>query len=196
MVNHLKLIYIIYCDEDIQHVRFWSGDLARRCRTNEISDTSRNFSEAMQFWYSHLSGICRRKVMLKLFGESEDSARSDSSEKCCDVCDQGVIQMENRAAEMLDAIVIEVKLRLQSGFVEARLTWMKDIQLDRNESSTYGKSPQGKPWWRTFIRQAAAAGYIIRTVKTAKFGNSRSICFTFFEWWWTQGYRRCSNNAP
>ena len=51
--------HIFYCDEDIHHVGFWSGDLARRNRTNEISDTSRNFSEAMQFCYSHLSGICR-----------------------------------------------------------------------------------------------------------------------------------------
>ena len=49
--------------------------------------------------------------------------------------------------------------------------------MDRNESSAYGKSPKGlsKPWWRNFIRQAAAAGYITRAVKTAKFGNSSGV---------------------
>ena len=52
-------------------VGFWSGNLARRNHLSEICDTSVNFSEAMQFCYSHLSGNCRRKVLLKLFGETE-----------------------------------------------------------------------------------------------------------------------------
>ena len=58
-----------------------------------------------------------------------------------------------------------------------QLTWMRDVQVDRNETSTYGKSPKGlsKPWWRNFIQQAAAAGYITHTVKTAKFGNSNGV---------------------
>ena len=44
-------------------------------------------------------------------------------------------------------------------------------------AAVYGKSPKGlsKVWWRNFIRQAAAAGYITRTTKTAKFGNSNGV---------------------
>ena len=39
------------------------------------------------------------------------------------------------------------------------------------------KSPKGlsKGWWRNFIRQAAAAGFIKRTIKTAKFGQSCGV---------------------
>ena len=173
--------HIFYCDEDIHHIGFWSGDLARQNRINEISDTSKNFSEAMQFCYSHLSGRCRRKVLVNLFDESEDHATSTG--KCCDICDQGVIQMEDRATELkllLDAIKelgnrgeVKIAERIRGG----QLTWMRDIQVERNETSAYGKSPKGlsKAWWRNFIRQAAAAGYITCTIKTAKFGNSNGV---------------------
>ena len=43
--------------------------------------------------------------------------------------------------------------------------------------SVYGLSPRrfSKQWWRAFIRQAAAAGYIKRTIKTAKFGQSTGV---------------------
>ena len=146
------------CDEDIHHIGFWSGDLARQNRVNKISETSRNFSEAMQFCYSYLSGTCRRRVLLKLFGESEDS--ETSTDKCCDICSQGVIQMENRATELkllIDAIK-ELGYRGEVKIAEwirgGQLTWMKDIQIDRNASSAYGESPKGlsKACWRNFIR--------------------------------------------
>ena len=71
--------------------------------------------------------------------ESEDHATSTG--RCCDICDQGVIQMENRASELkllLDAIKElgnkgEVKIveRIRGG----QLTWMKDIHIERNETS-------------------------------------------------------------
>ena len=68
--------------------------------------------------------------------------------------------MENRATELkllLDAIKelgnrgeVKVTEWIRGG----QLTWMKDIQVDRNETSVYGKSPKGlsKVWWRNFIR--------------------------------------------
>ena len=37
--------HIFYCDEDIHHVGFWSGDLARHNRSNEINHTSTNFTQ-------------------------------------------------------------------------------------------------------------------------------------------------------
>ena len=45
---------------------------------------------------------------------------------------------------------------------------MKEIQV--KEGSVYGQSPRGlsKFWWRNFIRQSAAAGYIYRSIKTAQ----------------------------
>jgi len=57
-----------------------------------------------------------------------------------------------------------------------QLSWMKDVNV-REEGSAYGLSPRrlSKQWWRAFIRQAAAAGYIKRTIKTAKFGQSTGV---------------------
>ena len=45
------------------------------------------------------------------------------------------------------------------------------------EDTAYGKSPKAlsKGWWRNFIRQAAAAGFVTRIVKTAKFGESCGV---------------------
>ena len=53
----------------------------------------------------------------------------------------------------------------------------EDVHTEESESSAYGKNPKGlsKICWRNFIRQAAAAGYFTRTIKTAKFGNSNGV---------------------
>ena len=65
---------IFYGDEEIHHVEFWSGDLARHNRSNKINDTSTNFSQAMKFCYSHLFGRCHT-----------DLKCSVTISKCCDV---------------------------------------------------------------------------------------------------------------
>ena len=55
-----------------------------------------------------------------------------------------------------------------------QIAWMKDIDIKPN--SVYGKgSTQSRQWWRKFIRQVAAAGYIKRTIKTASFGSSSGV---------------------
>ena len=84
------------------------GDLARRNRSSEICDTSVNFIEAMQFCYSHLSGNCRRKVLLKLFGETEANAKYES--KSCDICESGLVQMEDHFQELKVIITAIVEL--------------------------------------------------------------------------------------
>ena len=177
--GHHAEAHIFYSDEDIHHVGFWSGDLARHNRSSEICDTSANFSEAMQFCYSHLSGCCRRKVLLKLFGETEANAKCDN--KFCDVCESGLVQMEDRFHELkilitaIEELGNRGEVKITDWIRGGQLTWMKDIML--REETAYGKSPKGlsKGWWRNFIRQAAAAGFIKRIVKTAKFGQSCGV---------------------
>ena len=61
--------HIFYSDDDIHHVGFWSGNLARQHRSSEISDIGDDFSQALSFVYAHLAGQCRRKELLKLFEE-------------------------------------------------------------------------------------------------------------------------------
>ena len=171
--------HIFYCDEDIHHVGFWSGDLARRNRSNEINDTSTNFSQAMKFCYSHLSGRCRRKILVEMFGEDAANAKFDS--KCCDVCESGLIQMEDRQHELsilitaIDELGNRGEVKITDWIRGGQLTWMKDVR--QKEETAYGKSPKGlsKGWWQNFIRQAAAAGFIKRIVKTAKFGQNCGV---------------------
>lgn len=53
------------------------------------------------------------------------------------------------------------------------LAWMEEIEVNSHSVYYYGKgSSLNKEWWRIFIRQAAAAGYINRIIKTASFGTS------------------------
>ena len=112
--------------------------------------------------------LSSRKVLVNLFDESEDNATSIG--KCYDICDQGVIQMEDRATELklLDAIKElgnRGEVKIADWIRGGQLTWMKDIQVERNETSAYSKSRKGlSKAWKNFVRQAAAAGSITCTI--------------------------------
>ena len=133
----------------------------------------------MRFCYSHLSGRCCRKTLLELFGESAENANCES--KCCDVCESGLIQMEDRLHELsipttaIDKLGNCGEVKITDWIRGGQLTWMKDIR--QKEETAYGKSPKGwsKGWWRNFIRQAAATRLIKRMVKTAKFGQNCGV---------------------
>lgn len=72
------------------------------------------------------------------------------------------------------------EVKISEWIYGGQLTWMKDVQP--KECSAYGKSPKGlsKSWWRNFILQTAAAGYITRSIKTAKFGQSNGVYASLF----------------
>ena len=61
--------YILFSDNDIQHVGFWARDMARQHCPSDIDDSAHQFSAALPFSYAHLAGLCRRKLLLELFGE-------------------------------------------------------------------------------------------------------------------------------
>ena len=52
-----------------------------------------------------------------------------------------------------------------------QIAWMQNVQ--RASESAHGKSPPNlsKEWWRAFIRQCSAAGYISRTIKPVTYGQ-------------------------
>ena len=41
--------YILYCDNDIQHVDFWARDMAKQHCSTDINDSSKEFSKALPF---------------------------------------------------------------------------------------------------------------------------------------------------
>ena len=136
---------------------------------------SENFSNALSFSCAHLAGLCRRKQVLKLFEEDESNAVSAS--KCCDVCEGEISELSDKKTELallvsaIDELGNKGEVKVTEWIRGGELAWMEEIEVSLH--SVYGKgSSLSKQWWRNFIRQAAAAGYISRIIKTASFGTS------------------------
>ena len=168
--------YIFYNDNDIQHVGFWARDMARQHRPSDIDDAAQQFNVALSFSYAHLAGVCRRKLLLQLFGE--ELSDITYPKQCCDICDQTIGLLTDRKPEL--ALLIQAIDELKS-LGETKITewlrggnvaWMQNIV--KANPSAYRKSPHGlsKEWWRCFIHQCAAAGYILRAIKPATFGSA------------------------
>ena len=56
-----SVAYILYSDNDIHHVGFWAGGMAKQQHPNDIDDVAKQFSEGLSFSYAHLAGKCGRK---------------------------------------------------------------------------------------------------------------------------------------
>ena len=80
--------YILYSDNDIQHVGFWARDMANQHRSDDIRDSAQLFSDALPFSYSHLAGKCRCKILVGMFGETEGIT---CPAYCCDVCEIEIV---------------------------------------------------------------------------------------------------------
>ena len=108
---------------------------------------------ATNFCYSHLSGRCHPKTLLvnELFGESAENANCES--KCCDMCESGLILMEDRLHELsiltttIDELGNNGEVKITDWIRGGQLTGMKDIR--QKEETAYGKIPKGlsKGWW-------------------------------------------------
>jgi len=171
--------HIFYSDNDIQHVGYWARDMARQHRPSDIDDAAQQFSVALSFSYAHLAGICRRKLFLQLFGEEEYDMTHP--ELCCDVCDQTIGVLTDRRPELglliqaIDELKSLGEVKITEWLRGGNVAWMQNIV--KANPTAYGKSPHGlsKEWWRCFIHQCAAAGYILRAIKPATFGIGTTI---------------------
>ena len=171
--------YILFSDHDIQHVGFWARDMARQHRTNDIDDSAHQFSAALPFSYAHLAGTCRRKVLLELFGEN--SGDMTCPEQCYDVCDKKIGLLGDKKLELtllvqaIDELKNVGEVKITEWIRGGNVAWMQNVT--QSNPSAYGKSPIGlwKEWWRSFIRQCSAAGYILRLVKPVTFGAASSV---------------------
>ena len=90
--------YIFYNDNDIQHVGYWARDMARQHHPSDIDDAAQQFSVALSFSYAHLAGVCRRKLLLQLFGE--ELSDITYPKQCCDICDQTIGLLTDRKPEL------------------------------------------------------------------------------------------------
>ena len=80
--GHQACATILYRKSDISHANTWI--------LNNLSDQDRckrilsGFSDSWRYVNAHLSGMCRRRLLMDMFGEETNS--SDASGDCCDVC--------------------------------------------------------------------------------------------------------------
>lgn len=167
---------ILYNDSDIHHVGYWAKDMAKQQRPTDIDSAATEFSNTLPFIYSHLTGKCRRTALLSFFGEAVD--KPEYMNYCCYVCNRGNLNKEEKHSEIqivikaIDELGNKGEAQIAEWTHGGQVAWMKSVNVDRtSERSAYGCSPPGlsKQWWRHFIRQIAAAGYIKRMIKTGKF---------------------------
>ena len=90
--------YIFYNDIDIQHVGYWARDMTRQHHPSDIDDAAQQFSVALLFSYAHLAGVCRRKLLLQLFGEGLSDITYPK--QCCAICDQTMGLLIDRKPEL------------------------------------------------------------------------------------------------
>ena len=164
---------------------FWARDMARQHRSSDINDSAYQFSLALPFSYAHLAAICRRKLLLELFGE--DSAATVCPEYCCDVCQMPTLVQEDRKSELtlLIQAVNELKnmgeVKVTEWLRGGEISWMQKVI--KSDPSAYNRSPSNlsKEWWRMFIRQVSAVGFILRSIKPATFGANIQGAYALLE---------------
>ena len=73
---------ILYRKSDISHANSWIlNNLSDHERCRKILE---GFSESWRYINAHLSGACRRKLLMDMFGEGD--CTPNASGDCCDVC--------------------------------------------------------------------------------------------------------------
>jgi len=113
--------------------------MTRQHRPNNNDDSAHQFSAALPFPYAHLTGICRKKVLLELFGEN--NCDIVCPQQCCDVCDQEIGLLGDKKLELtllLQAIdelknVGEITEWIRGGNV----AWMQNVT--KLSPSAYGQ---------------------------------------------------------
>ena len=73
---------ILFRKGDVSYANAWIlNNLSNRTRCDQILS---GFADSWRYVYAHLAGLCRRKMILELFGE--DVTMPEYSSDCCDVC--------------------------------------------------------------------------------------------------------------
>ena len=114
-----------------------------------------SFSQSWKYVNAHLAGVCRRKILLELFGEEESCAISSGN--CCDVCQTTVTCHEDCKEELkvlidaLDKLGCKGEVKISEWIRGSKVSWTD--AFDKYYLS-YGNH-QGKDinHWRRFIKQ-------------------------------------------
>ncbi len=160
---------ILYRKADISHANPWvmhnvaNRDLCKRILAG--------FSNSWKYVQSDLAGICKRRVLLDMFGEEETSANATGD--CCDVCmtkKNGKYKFHNFKEELkilidaLDQVGCKGELKVSEWIRGSKIPWTE--KFNKNCVS-YGKH-LGKSitFWRTFMRQCSVVDLVKYELKS------------------------------
>ena len=119
------------------------------------------FSESWRYVNSHLAGICRRKILLNAFGETDTPASAAGD--CCDVCLQSkpVEDYKEELKILIDALSqvgCKGELKIAEWVRGSSISWTNAYNKN---CLSYGNS-RGKDlaFWRTFIKQCHVMSFV------------------------------------
>ena len=144
---------IIYHKSDISHANPWV--------LNNITDKDRcrrilsSFSESWRYVHAHLAGVCRRRVLLDMFGEENTPANATGD--CCDVCLQNndsELDFKEELNILIDAlnhVGCKGEVKVAEWIRGSNIAWTNEY--DKNCLSYGNHKGKNMNFWRTFIKQ-------------------------------------------
>ena len=158
---------ILYRKSDISHANPWvMSNVSNRERCKSILS---GFSQSWKYVQSHLAGICRRKLLIDMFGEK--NASPSASGDCCDVCmNAGKNEVRDFKKELcilidaIDQVGCKGEVKISEWIRGSNIPWTNEFN---KKSLSYGNH-RGKPisFWRSFLRQCSAAGLVDYELKS------------------------------
>ena len=152
---------ILYRKSDVSHANPWVlNNVGSKERCTEILSA---FSNSWKYVQAHLSGVCRRRCLLDLFGETATEAEHQGA--CCDVCvskeNYCMKNMKKELAVAIDALN-ELGSRGEVKVTEwirgSKLVWTNDFN---KKAMSYGNHcGRDSEFWRTFLRQCFVHGFV------------------------------------
>ena len=148
---------ILYQNSDIAHANTWiKNNLANKDRCKRILT---GFSDSWKYTHAHLAGLCRRRLLLDMFGELNTDPIA--SNECCDVCKGSTPISKNYKDELIDAleqIGCKGELKIAEWIRGSKTSWTDSY----NKHSVSCGNHKGKDmtFWRTFIKQCHAKSLI------------------------------------
>ena len=163
---------IVYRKTDIRYADAWIwNNLSNKDRCRRVLE---DYATSWRFTQAHLSGACRRKVLLQLFSENDENARADG--QCCDVCINQDIASTDDFKEELKVLINALETVGSKGEVKVA-EWIRGSALSWTEkhdksSLSYGNHcGHGIDFWRKFMRQCHVLGLVNYELQSLIKGN-------------------------
>ena len=155
---------LLYSPQDIHKIRWFFQDSASPEKDEILLQGMINYAT---------SRICRRKALLRYFGEAYEPAPATSADTtqpcCCDICTAGDIPLQNVTipAQKFICCIIRTNQRFGAGYVSDVLLGSNNQRIEDNghdRISTWGIGKEySKSEWMELCDLLVDEGYIMKT---------------------------------